>query len=175
VPTRDNAHDFFNGLVWLLDPALKWRLNALHASSLPRVDGQRGALRDGLTLFDENGGFIDAPAELLQALRERAWRHLFIELRPLWRDVRVTLIGHGLLEKLLAPRKPITAHLLPALTSLDEPTLAAKPFMPLPVAGVPGWWPGNEEPSFYDDASVFRAPRPAGSPRSTGSARRCRS
>jgi hypothetical protein len=26
------------------------------------------------------------------------------------------------------------------------------------VLGVPGWWPGNEEPGFYDDAAVFRRP-----------------
>jgi hypothetical protein len=24
------------------------------------------------------------------------------------------------------------------------------------VLGVPGWWPGNEDFSFYDDALVFR-------------------
>jgi hypothetical protein len=35
--------------------------------------------------------------------------------------------------------------------------LASKPFAHLPVLGVPGWWPGNEDPAFYADASVFRA------------------
>ncbi|MFN7122209.1 MAG: DUF3025 domain-containing protein, partial [Hydrogenophaga sp.] len=34
-----------------------------------------------------------------------------------------------------------------------------KPFTPLPVLGVPGWWPANEDAGFYADASVFRAPR----------------
>ncbi len=29
----------------------------------------------------------------------------------------------------------------------------------LPVLGVPGWWPANEDEAFYDDASVFRPPR----------------
>jgi hypothetical protein len=34
----------------------------------------------------------------------------------------------------------------------------------LPVLGVPGWCPGNEDFSFYDDALVFRlAPKIAGS------------
>ena len=37
--------------------------------------------------------------------------------------------------------------------------LAAKPFAHLPVLGVPNWWPGNAEPGFYDDRSVFRLPR----------------
>ena len=40
-----------------------------------------------------------------------------------------------------------------------EAKLAKKPFSPLPLLGVPGWWPDNEDPSFYDDASVFRAKR----------------
>ena len=35
----------------------------------------------------------------------------------------------------------------------------AKPFTPLPVLGVPCWWPGNEAPEFYADAQVFRPPR----------------
>jgi len=26
----------------------------------------------------------------------------------------------------------------------------------LPVLGIPGWWPANEAPSFYDDPAVFR-------------------
>jgi hypothetical protein len=30
---------------------------------------------------------------------------------------------------------------------------------PLPVLGIPGWAPGNEEPAFYDDTAVFRAGR----------------
>ncbi len=38
--------------------------------------------------------------------------------------------------------------------------LAAKPFTPLPVLGVPGWWPANDATGFYDDAAVFR-PAPA--------------
>jgi hypothetical protein len=156
VPTRECLHDFFNGLVWLHEPALKQRLNELHASQRPRADGRRGAVRDGVTLFDENGGFLQAPVELLQALRERAWQTLFVQLRPLWREARVTLVGHALLEKLLQPRKPITVHLLPAGAALDEAVFAAKPFLPMPVLGVPGWWPANEDPAFYDDPGVFR-------------------
>ncbi|MGH8820458.1 MAG: DUF3025 domain-containing protein, partial [Rhodoferax sp.] len=27
------------------------------------------------------------------------------------------------------------------------------------VLGVPGWWPPNEMPAFYDDPVVFRAPK----------------
>ena len=38
---------------------------------------------------------------------------------------------------------------------------ATKPFTPLPVLGVPGWWPANETPDFYADTQVFRPPRAA--------------
>jgi hypothetical protein len=31
-----------------------------------------------------------------------------------------------------------------------------KPFLPLPVLGIPGWWAPNENPGFYDDTQVFR-------------------
>ena len=31
--------------------------------------------------------------------------------------------------------------------------------LPLPVLGIPGWWPENEKEDFYDDAAVFRPAR----------------
>jgi hypothetical protein len=171
VPTRDNLHDLFNGLVWLRWPRLKAQLNALQSAQIAQdgIGATRGAVRDAVTVFDENGALLKAPAALLDALRQRDWRRLFVEERALWREAELVLVGHALLEKLSQPRKPITAHLL---TSVEA--LAQQPFLPLPVLGVPGWWPENESPAFYDDASVFR-PLPAGSRRSTGSARRCRS
>ncbi len=180
VPTRDNLHDFFNALVWLRFPALKRVLNRAHAAEIERsgVAPTRGAVRDGLTLFDENGLLLHAPATLTLALTRRDWRELFITQRDLWREARFTVIGHALLEKLLAPRKAITAHvwLGDAEAGAAPAGLATPPFAPaystLPVLGIPGWWPANEDPAFYDDAAVFR---PAGSHRSTGSARPCRS
>lgn len=162
VPTRDNLHDFFNGLVWLVEPALKSRLNALHVAALAAdgVQARRGPLRDAATLVDENGALFDGPPELLDALIARDWQRLFIELRPLWREARLRLIGHALLEKLEAPRKPICAHvLIGGVDMLDPERLAAKPFAPLPVLGVPDWWAANEELAFYADATVFRPPR----------------
>jgi hypothetical protein len=32
----------------------------------------------------------------------------------------------------------------------------------LPLLGVPGWWAGNEEESFYDNAFYFRTGRRRG-------------
>jgi hypothetical protein len=47
---------------------------------------------------------------------------------------------------------------------LSAEKLAGKPFAPLPVLGVPHWWAANEDPMFYADAQVFRAPRICCSP-----------
>jgi len=179
-PTRDNLHDFFNGLCWLRFPRAKRRINQLQAQAIARdgIGPTRGPLRDALTLFDENGALFLAPVELTQALAQRAWRELFVDLRPLWASARVVLFGHALLEKLAGvPRKDITAHVLvpsrpvPAADAgdaaldawladeLDAPRLRQKPFTPLPVLGVPGWWAENQNFSFYDDSLVFRPRR----------------
>jgi len=154
VPTRDNLHDFFNGLIWLHHPVLKRRLNALQAAEITAqgVGSQRGPVRDALTLFDENAALLQAPEPLLAALQQRDWQRLFIKLRPLWAQARLQLFGHALLEKLTQPRKPITAH----VWIDDGARPALKPFAPLPVLGVPGWWAENEAAGFYADASVFR-------------------
>ena len=177
VPTRENLHDFFNGLVWLQFPHTKRRLNQLQAQAIAAdgVQAVRGPLRDALTVFDENGAVLSAPPALWAALRARDWQALFVDLRPLWREARLVLFGHALLEKLVSPRKPTVAHVYQApvainsIASLDawlaqavQPgPWAAKPFTPLPVLGVPGWWPANEVPGFYGDAQVFRPPRAA--------------
>lgn len=179
VPSRDNLHDLFNGFVWLRFPRAKRRLNELQAAEIARagVGATRGPLRDALTLFDENGAVLDAPAALWEALFARDWQRLFVTERALWRDARLLVFGHALLEKLAAPRKAATAHVLCAPDSgrgrsiavddaaiaraLNPAHLATKPFAPLPVLGVPGWWPPNEAPAFYADAEVFRPPRPA--------------
>ena len=185
VPTRDNLHDFFNALCWMRFPQTKRVLNRLQAQAIEAAGGvqaTRGPLRDALTLFDENVLLLQAPEPLWQALAARDWRRLFITLRSLWADAVAVTFGHALTEKLVTPYKSITAHVLclpvpPHLPAdpgsgphpwdawlaphLAPDWLAAKPYTPLPVLGIPGWWPGNEDPSFYADDSVFRAPRRA--------------
>ena len=176
VPTRDNLHDFFNGLVWLAFPETKRRLNELQAAEIARngVTSTRGTVRDALTLFDENGALLDAPAALWKALAARDWHTLFVTRRALWSEARLIVFGHALLEKLTAPRKAHTAHVLltppsssngggpeafddPMLArSLDAEYLAQKPFVPLPVLGVPGWCVDNSAADFYNDPKVFR-------------------
>lgn len=169
VPTRDNLHDLFNGLMWLAYPQTKRRMNELQAQQIARqgVSGPRGPLRDALTVLDENGAVLHAPAALVDALRRRDWRALFIDGREQWQSARLELFGHALLEKLLQPRKAITAHVWlvdeisddAIASSLTPQRLETRSFLPLPVLGVPGWWKPNEQPAFYDDAQVFRPQR----------------
>jgi hypothetical protein len=45
-----------------------------------------------------------------------------------------------------------------ALHQLTPERLAEKPFLPLPVLGVPSWWLANEDAAFYDDPTGFRRP-----------------
>ena len=107
VPTRDNLHDFFNGLVWLRTRPPSGASNQLQALAiaLDGVGAVRGPVRDALTVFDENGALLLAPPELHDALAARQWRRLCVELRPLWRQARLLILGHALLEKLVSPRK----------------------------------------------------------------------
>lgn len=171
-PTREGLHDFFNGLMWHSFPRTKARLNQLQAAQITAggIGRVRGSVRDALTLFDENVAFLRAPEPLWEALLAKRWSVVFTELRPLWAQSYLVLFGHALLEKLVFPRKAITAHVLlvhPATdahsdldawvaAALNPDQLAAKPFANLPVLGVPGWWSANEAPGFYQDPVVFR-------------------
>lgn len=171
VPTRDNPHDLFNGLVWLRCPAFKAALNAAHIAAPPAPPGQRGPLRDALTLLDESGLLLAAPAPLRAALRAQDWARLFVHERALWAEARVRIVGHALLEKLLAPRKPLCARVL-FVDDLEAPVLPADlspaALPPLPVLGIPGWWPLNEVEGFYGDDQVFRPKRLASTPAKGG-------
>ena len=174
-PTREGLHDFFNGLAWLKFPMTKRRLNQLHVAQIAQTGIQpvRGPARDGLTVFDENSAFLQAPDALWDALVAKDWQRLFVDLRPMWAEAHLLLFGHALMEKLVYPRKSITAHVYRAqaashsLAAMDAwvagdvsaDKLASKPFAHLPVLGVPGWCAANEDPAFYQDASVFRLPK----------------
>jgi len=175
VPTRDGLHDFFNGLCWMHFPLTKRRLNQLQAAQIAHsgIQPVRGPTRDALTVFDENAALLQAPDALWDALAAKDWQRLFVELRPLWSQAQLLLFGHALLEKLVAPRKAITAHVYRVRAAshliadidawlaqdLTVDKLAGKPFAHLPVLGVPGWCGANEDPAFYADASVFRLPQ----------------
>lgn len=176
VPVRDGLRDFFNALVWLAQPRLKRRLCELHAACAAGAapSAPRGPVRDALTHFDENGALLHAPAALERSLRARDWPALFVADRALWAEARLELFGHALMHKLVRPRAAITAHVWLVGHLADAPpagapdarrladavsadAIAATRHVALPVLGVPGWWPANEDPAFYADRHVFRA------------------
>ncbi|MCX8005737.1 MAG: DUF3025 domain-containing protein [Burkholderiaceae bacterium] len=175
VPTRDNRHDAFNALMWLAFPRTKAALNARQADEIERrgIGPRRGAVRDAATLIDESGLLLASDdATVFDALVRHDWPQLLIEGRARWgRDVRAFVFGHALLEKLCGPFKAITACVVPVPLSSGPDAAAARFVMRadlapsqlahLPVLGIPGWWPPNEDPRFYDDAMVFRAAPPA--------------
>jgi hypothetical protein len=188
VPTRDNLHDFFNGLVWQTFPLIKRELNALQAAQIAAagVTPVRGPARDAATIFDENAALlvvrdIDAGRALVDGLRAHRWREALFEQRATFaRDAQCWLFGHALMEKLVAPRKAITAHVRIVFAPDDyfsfdaggqrawidatvaqvlrDEGLTTSSFTPLPVLGVPGWWPGQDQ-AFYLDTTVFRPKR----------------
>jgi hypothetical protein len=185
VPTRHNLHDFFNASMWFQFPRIKAALNLRQAMEIDvhGIGPTRGAARDALTLFDENAILFACTEPILaQALRAFDWRTLFIEHRGAWTHrCEARIFGHALLEKLVAPYKACTGHawiveVAPCYFLADDAGRRAildravaealsaeapssRRFAPLPVLGVPGWWPPNEAPSFYDDTQVFRSGR----------------
>ncbi len=183
VPTREGLHDFFNALCWMHFPQAKQRLNALQAAEIAHAGvGQvRGAVRDAATVFDENAVLIQTSDAVWQALGAHRWQEALVDRRAEWMHTRLWMFGHAALEKLVRPYKSITVHLwrvpvevhAQALDAwladdLTRERLADKPFSPLPILGVPGWWAANADPGFSGDVTVFR---PARQPEKPSSAR----
>ncbi len=97
----------------------------------------------------------------------------------------VYIFGHALLEQLIEPRKPLCAHSVVihvrenffSLSTaerihyldntlaeymdklLSQHEVTPRQLAPLPILGVPHFWSENSDPSFYDDAYVFRSGR----------------
>ena len=125
IPTRDNHHDLLNGLIWLNFPQAKAVFNELHAKDILQhgIHNARTALRNALTVFDENGGIVvSSDRLLLEQLQAFKWQAALVTHRANWlaqhRTIAFFPFGHALLEKLLNPRKNITSHTL--LILVDE-------------------------------------------------------
>lgn len=186
VSTRAGSwHDFFNALIWMRFPRIKTAMNCLHFQSGAALKrGSRGQLRDALTLFDECGVIVFSNRlEILDALAQRRWSDAF-QADAFPSSVGIAVCGHAMLEKYLSPYKAMTAkalfvHSKPGfmqrsrqhqLEVLDREIaenmlnghVLSTPgdLSPLPLAGVPGWWPKDEQlaESFYEDRQVFRPP-----------------
>lgn len=171
VSTRpDNWHDFFNALAWLAFPQTKALINALHAAEIPREQGQRGRLRDLLTIFDEGGAIVAcAEPELEAMIRAFRWRELFWEQRTrVMQSLRFVVLGHAVMEMALEPWPGITCKTIFIPVGADPDSSAAKwleahasggtPHLlaPLPIFGYPGWLPENGRAEFYADERFFR-------------------
>jgi len=175
VQTRENSwHDFFNALVWHAFPQTKCIINALQYENqkLRYPSKDRLPAENMLTLFDENGAVVvSRNQELLELIRNHQWHELFWQRREeMKHNLRVTIIGHGLYEKCLSPYVGMIAQTLllpePQGISLDayvstvlssrSRDLNTSMLSPLPILGIPGWWPENENESFYANQNYFR-------------------
>ncbi|MGD9582100.1 MAG: DUF3025 domain-containing protein [Lysobacterales bacterium] len=184
ISTRErNWHDLFNALVWLDHGAIKSALNARYvaemAATAPR---QRNRAQMALTHFDEAGAVVWMDRGVaIEAWDAHDWRGLFLDHGEDWRrgHIRISVIGHALLEHALLPRAQTVAKCLvscgpvpatPAQQDAAECALARaisqgellndpQALRPLPLAGIPGWFPGNDRADFFA-AECFRPLRP---------------
>jgi hypothetical protein len=183
VTRARNLHDLCNALAWLGFPRTKAALNAIHVAAPPATSGgRRDRSRDAATLLDESGMLAAcADASLVGLWNERRWREAFGDRQDDVRaSLRVVAIGHGLLAKLVAPFRAITAKVLvlplsaaelpedsAALAGALDAAAAAElgargaaltpaALSPLPVAALPGWDVEGCGARLFDDTAVFR-------------------
>lgn len=188
IATRPgNRHDLFNALIWLAFPQAKAVLNRRHFAALSDARRQgraeRGPLRDALTQFDECGVVVaGSSTEIWQGLRAHRWREVFVDRREeLLRSTRFVVFGHASHDALAAPYVGLCGKAL--FTEIDaawldlpdavaraelDTRLAARfdtdefsprDWQPLPLLGIPGATPDNEQPDYYDDTRQFRPAR----------------
>lgn len=178
VPTRSkNWHDFLNASVWLTYPRLKAAINAVHCAQ--PIDSVRSKASDAATVFDESGAILIGPdPRLAQWLRNHEWHKAFVAHRELWNQHRLLIVGHAVLEKTLRPYPGMIAKVLYQPWPKIEGALLTNPpegldaiiakrwlagefenaatLFALPVLGVPGVDPANQDPAYYNNTQVFR-------------------
>ncbi|WP_107852408.1 DUF3025 domain-containing protein [Oceanimonas marisflavi] len=188
VPTRSaNWHDFFGAVIWHLFPQTKTLLNRLHMEHIAEFGARkRTPRRDRVTHFDECGLVLAVPEgdDIGALLQAHDWQTLFLERRARWgHHWQPFVFGHALYEQALSPFIGLTAKAvvvpmpddfferpragqypeldrrlceqLQACALFDQP----RPLRPLPLLGIPGWWPASEAPEFYNNTDYFRPRR----------------
>ncbi|MDP2265850.1 MAG: DUF3025 domain-containing protein [Thiobacillus sp.] len=173
VPTRpDTWHDVLNALVWLRFPRFKSALNVAHGEAfITETDNQRGRRRDAMTVLDESGVWvISQDPHLPELLTACAWQTLFCEHRPdVESRMNFVVVGHALLEKVLAPYPSMTGKCLMLNSPILDPDLveqqavnslraieSPRQLSPLPIQGIPGWDAENAVDAYYANQKIFR-------------------
>lgn len=176
IQTREQSwHDFYNALVWHNFTNTKKAINYLHynlqKSRYPHK--VRLPAENMLTIFDEHGVIAYSKnALLLDLISRRSFHELFWQRREQTAaELKLIIIGHGLYEKALKPFVGLSAHsLLIHAENDDTPVdilaaqillskkfnLRTKDLVPIPILGYPGWWPDNNQESFYFNTNYFR-------------------
>jgi hypothetical protein len=127
-------------------------------------------------VLDESGVWVISRDPALPALLAgRAWHSLFWDHRHAVKtEMRFVVVGHALLEKVLAPYSSMTGKCLTLIAASLDPdaadglsakALAAidspRQLSPLPVQGIPGWDPANASAAYYANQDIFRPARNA--------------
>jgi hypothetical protein len=179
IATRaENWHDLFNAAAWCRYPALKQAFNARQCAHIARMGPRdRNRAQYALTQFDEAGVIVRLrDASLLPLWDRHDWRALFLDHADAWRngDIAIAaIVGHALLEIALVPALFMVGKCLVVQGDHDDETcvdivaeairegrVLSDPLelRPLPLAGVPGWYPGQDA-GFYDAAECFQPVR----------------
>ncbi|WP_430390562.1 DUF3025 domain-containing protein [Dyella sp. 20L07] len=179
IATREsNWHDLFNAMIWLRYPAIKRALNAQQVAEIAHMGTKaRSRPQCAMTHFDEAG--------ILVVLRDRTlldlwdahdWYGLFWRERAAWQDGRasVEVFGHALLEHALTPGKLLVGKALVFLDDAGDQCAKAAcaeaigagrllrdplELRPLPLSGILGWYPGNDEEAFHVNAVCYQPRR----------------
>jgi Protein of unknown function (DUF3025) len=166
-------HDFANALVWLGFPLTKAALNAVHLrEGREATANARSRARDAATLLDEAGLiFACVDANLIALLHAWQWHELFwVKRDTVAQRVHPIVVGHGLLERLRAPYRALTAQALivdvatsdvdaAAASTIRAPSFGPHRLTPLPLAALPGWDTEQIGEALFDDREVFRIKR----------------
>jgi hypothetical protein len=180
IATRTgNWHDLFNAMIWCRYPAIKRALNAQQYAHIATMGpSQRNRAQYALTQFDEAGVIVCVHDPALLALWDRHdWTALFHQHASAWQNggIRiVAVIGHALLEHVLVPELYLVGKCVVVQGDADDDACVAAvasaiargrllndplELRPLPLAGIPGWHPG-QNPEFFNEAECFQPVRP---------------
>ncbi len=184
----ENWHDLFNAMIWCGYPAIKRALNARQMAHIATMGpSQRNRAQYALTQFDEAGvivcvrdaNLIDVDVlgiSLIDAWNRHDWVALFHQHASAWQNggIRIAaVIGHALLEHALVPELLLIGKCVVVQGDIDDAACVAivagaiaegsllndpQELRPLPLAGVPGWYPGQDA-AFFAQAECFQPVR----------------